>query len=173
MVVAPHHDRFSVGKNALMLAHIANLQLHYEAGAAHMRHAHADLRFVGTNQREVINTLVLLDEGAVMRTDHGGLDARGMRALVAAMDQLILLARRPAIQVKLLKIIAARLLKIGEIDGIVHMSQRIKVAKTNLYWIPDVHEVPHFSLAIFFYQVSPVFSGVPLDLAPDAELQAA
>jgi hypothetical protein len=40
----------------------------------------------------------------------------------------------------LVKIIAASLFKIGEIDGVVHMSQGIKVAKPDLDWIPNIHE---------------------------------
>lgn len=52
-----------------------------------------------------------------MRANRGGLNARRMRFLLAAMNQLILFTRWPAVQVELFKIIAAGLLKVGDGPG--------------------------------------------------------
>jgi len=55
---------------------------------------------------------------------------------------------KPVLQV--IEVVAASFLKVGKVDGVVDVSQGVKVAKANLHWIPARKFIAHRIIALSF-----------------------
>src|SRR5438045_5724097 len=70
------------------------------------------------------------------------------------LDLLVLLARRPFIEpcIKLIEVVASCFLEIGKVDRIIHVRQRVEIAKANLHRIPTgivvIHELSSCSVRL-------------------------
>src|SRR5690242_13960254 len=124
-IIAPDHDRPSISKDALVLVHIAYLVLHDETGAPYSRYTHTHLGTVSTYQWNLKGAGYLFDQQPVVVTARPRLYARVMRFIILLM--LMLLTGRPLLQpgMEPVKIVASCFLKIGEVNRIIDVRQRV------------------------------------------------
>src|SRR5258708_34389075 len=129
-----------------MLVHVAYLVVHKKARMPDSDNTHPNLYDIGTHQRQHIGTGNFFDQYAIVAPIWARLDAGIMRGVRDnAFYLLMFLTGRPLLKprLKVTKVVASCFLKIGKIHRVVHMCQRIKIAKADLYRIPAWIRVIH------------------------------